>query len=175
MMTYLKRYIALLVLCGTLSQCEMLGIKPKNELPPETQEGKNTFGFLLNGEVWRPEGRAGLTNNFQPYLRPYGGEFSVGAYKKKGDIDQSIGVAIRNLTNIGIYTLDGYNGIIGFGDISKSCEYNWGGIDKQQGIITITKYDREKFIVSGRFEAVLVTKNCDTIKITQGRFDVKFD
>jgi hypothetical protein len=27
-----------------------------DKLPPETQNGNNTFGCLLNGKVWLPEG-----------------------------------------------------------------------------------------------------------------------
>ncbi len=32
------------------------------QLPPATQEGKNTFGFLLNGKVWVPKGNSGSSN-----------------------------------------------------------------------------------------------------------------
>ena len=36
------------------------------ELPPVTQEGKNTCGFLVNGKVWLPKGRVG---NGSPNLK----------------------------------------------------------------------------------------------------------
>ncbi len=43
------------------AQCK----KPKvdsNGLPAATQEGKNTFGFLLNGQPWPPHGFNGTAN-----------------------------------------------------------------------------------------------------------------
>jgi len=57
----------MLVLCSSFTQRELLGIKPKNELPAETQEGKNTLGCLVNGEVSLPKGiTGGITYNFNP-------------------------------------------------------------------------------------------------------------
>ena len=35
---------------------------PEIGLPPATLEGKNTAGFLLNGEVWLPKGDNGYPN-----------------------------------------------------------------------------------------------------------------
>lgn len=36
---------------------------PVDQLPHATQTGANTLGFLLNGEVWTPKGRVGITSN----------------------------------------------------------------------------------------------------------------
>lgn len=36
--------------------------RDSNGLPPATQEGKNTLGFLLNGKPWKPQGSNGTAN-----------------------------------------------------------------------------------------------------------------
>nr|WP_315258202.1 hypothetical protein [uncultured Flavobacterium sp.] len=58
----MKNLLLLLTIALTLSCCDKDDDKPKNpidQLPPATQIGANTFGCLLDGEVFKP----GLTNN----------------------------------------------------------------------------------------------------------------
>ncbi len=52
-----------------------------NGLPAATQEGKNTLGFLLNGQLWKPQGfrRTGhLSIDFDPNFNQ--GGFNIVAY-----------------------------------------------------------------------------------------------
>ena len=42
------------------------------------------------------------------------------------------------------------------------------------GSMTIDKFDRAQRVVSGRFVFTLYQIGCDSIKITNGRFDLKF-
>jgi len=44
--------LSVLTLCAT--SCTEKDYEEK--LPPETQEGRYTFGCLVNGEIWLPEG-----------------------------------------------------------------------------------------------------------------------
>jgi len=53
--------IILLVLSSIFATCKK-NPTDSNGLPPATQEGKNTFGFLLNGQVWTPQGNNGTAN-----------------------------------------------------------------------------------------------------------------
>ena len=48
----------------TAAQCK----KDKLALPPETQEGKNTFGCLVNGQVLTPKG-GGIAPNYDCYYQ----------------------------------------------------------------------------------------------------------
>ena len=51
-------------------------------LPEATMEGKNTFGCLVNGEVWLPKGYAGYSNldiSYDPYYA--GGAFGLSTYR----------------------------------------------------------------------------------------------
>lgn len=41
----------------TASMCKKKPVDPIDQLPPETQTGANTFGCLVNGEVFKPGGR----------------------------------------------------------------------------------------------------------------------
>lgn len=45
---------------------------------------------------------------------------------------------------------------------------------ESSGSMTITKLDRTNRLIVGIFNATLSKAGCDTIKITNGRFDVKF-
>ncbi|TAG14645.1 MAG: hypothetical protein EAZ41_00725 [Sphingobacteriia bacterium] len=52
-----------------------------NGLPKATQEGKNTLGFLLNGQPWTPKGIRGTGNlsiDFDPNFN--NGIFNIVAY-----------------------------------------------------------------------------------------------
>src|ERR1039457_5887697 len=54
-----------------------------NGLPPATQTGANTFGFLLNGKPWIPSGYDSYMNNLSLYLDPgyRNGVFEISAYQ----------------------------------------------------------------------------------------------
>ena len=53
------------------------------------------------------------------------------------------------------------------------CEYDRDSTVYREGKLTITKFDLENQIISGTFEFTLTKPGCDTIKVTQGRFDMK--
>jgi len=56
---------------------------------------------------------------------------------------------------------------------SNNCNFISDPSNYKNGYLKITKYDLSNGIVSGEFEFTLYdsTIGCDTIKITQGRFD----
>src|SRR5687768_7246469 len=64
--------------------------KPPATLPPMTQEGKNTFGCKVNGEIWVPYTKCGFGSN------PCG-ELAVTAYKTQ----QSSSLPLSFNINIG--------------------------------------------------------------------------
>jgi hypothetical protein len=53
--------LALLVSILQFSGCDIFPT-PKEKLPPITHEDKNTFGCLVNGKVWLPNGNDGTSN-----------------------------------------------------------------------------------------------------------------
>jgi len=63
------------------SSCKKEKIDP-NALPQTTQEGKNTLGFLLNGQTWTPNGFNGTANLSLSYDATFsGGVFNLAAYR----------------------------------------------------------------------------------------------
>jgi hypothetical protein len=55
----------------------------------------------------------------------------------------------------------------------KKCQYYFDKDVYTHGSLTITKFDLKNEIISGTFEFTLYRQDCDTIKFTQGRFDMK--
>jgi hypothetical protein len=159
---------------------------PKTELeklPAITQKGANTFGCLVDGVAWLPNGTK-LQNggsNIQVYVDPtfQGGRFSVSG-DKYNEPNQFISIGSSKCTSVGMYNFDSsFNLIQFYRNISGSIYVNYTSIDfmiYKKGFLNITKYDLSSGIFSGTFEGKLYKTNGsygDTIRITNGRFDVK--
>jgi hypothetical protein len=149
-----------------------------NGLPAATQEGKNTLGFLLNGQPWTPQGVRGTGNLSIDYDGGFKqGIFSIVAYNFKTQISEQFIIGVRDSLNfinapitlsldrLSLYSVS-YN---------TPCDYfNQLNDVTSSGKITITKLDRTNRIISGTFSATLTKSGCSEIKITDGRFDMKF-
>ena len=149
-----------------------------NGLPAATQEGKNTIGFLLNGQPWKPQGVRGTGNLSIDYDASFNqGIFSIVAYNFNTPLSQQFIIGVRDslnfmnapivlsLNRISLYSLS-YN---------TPCDYfNQLNDVTSIGNLTITKLDRTNRIISGTFNATLSKTGCAEIKITDGRFDMKF-
>jgi hypothetical protein len=150
------------------------------QLPPATQEGKNTCGFLVNGKVWLPKGRVGNGSpNLKWWYDPgyHNGTFNINGYrydKSEGDKFTSFVIAIDNFSSPGIFYLNTAGRVCGYSDYNKNCiYYREDTISRGNNHINITKFDLQSGIVAGTFEFTLAKDGCDTIRITQGRFDIK--
>jgi hypothetical protein len=138
---------------------------PKEELPAITQEGRNTFGFLLNGEVWLPKGpllRRNLDISFYDKGR-------IGIVAKRSitekNVDQYISISSENIENIGEYPLFVY-----YNDHISNCNFNERNI---VGVLKVTRIDLNNKIISGTFSFKVEIPGCSTINATEGRFDLK--
>lgn len=165
--------------CFCFAKCEK--DKPdSNGLPPATQDGRNTLGFMLNGQPWTPQGFNGTANlsiDFDPGVN--NGVFSISAYRIITSTNREyfgIGVndSINYITPPKTYQL-GSNSLFGVYFSNNNCTYDYfdNSITKT-GLLTITKLDRTNRIISGTFNATLSKSGCTTIQITDGRFDMKF-
>jgi len=152
-------------------------------LPPATQEGKNTFGCLVNGEVWVPRVPVGS-------VTIYDKGFSFDETKGLGygygnctllempiDDWMSIGFGKSyfqptefNTTNDTSY-VKAFSILFGRGNIyyrpdeSQTLTSNW---------LTLTKIDTVRNFISGTFEFTLYSNNPlqAPIEVTEGRFDL---
>jgi hypothetical protein len=141
-------------------------------LPPPTQEGKFTFGCLVNGQAWVPRTTTRMTSFYQ------GGTLYIAAeFKGKGK-EQNMQLVVNDTalsTNIA-YDLTTFP--------NHSAEFFWYYIDKNictyapknvlSGTLTLTHFDRVNYIVSGVFEFTTAKKGCETIRVTDGRFDMQY-
>ena len=155
---------------------------PEEQLPSITQTGENTFGCLINGEIFLPKGWK---------ISIYGYDFPVSYWGSHDDRYNAITVkdfesSDSKRMDIYLYHLE-QNGTGAFTinesncltfkeanpSINIRCRYNgaWYCSAENSGILTITRYDNG--IVSGTFSCAVVNRDdpTDRIEITKGRFD----
>lgn len=153
------------------------------KLPAITQSGANTFGCLINGKAWAPNGFH-IQPNFFVIVDPgyKDGNVDIRAYRIGDGIREDISLGSDSIKSAGTFKISDYSRA-GFyfskstANLSKDfCEIFNGGIFRRNGFIKIVKYDLINGIISGEFEIQMINKDCgygDTIKITNGRFDYK--
>jgi hypothetical protein len=178
--TNMKAFIIklpLVLLCLAFLACKKDNASPIEEkLPAATMNGANTFGALVNGKVWLPKGRP---STFQPNLELIydpgyeGGSFSIRAYRveENSNSHELIVMFMTQVNHIGIYNL----GNAQAGRVlyeKEECVYE-GNEGTVEGTLEITKLDLQNGIIAGKFEFTLTNPNCDTIRVTEGRFDKK--
>jgi len=177
------RFLILLVLLFLVVRCRKNQNATPKELPPVTQEGKNTIGFKLNGEIWLPYLECSFSGNpcgelFTDVYRTQPSEmlpFSFSLAFSRETKNEYTSFSISTKPNSGIYTIG--NKIdsltILFHKPIGQLYYNYnyhGKMEKAE----ITKVDVINGIISGVFELTLYQSINDSVKITEGRFDLKF-
>jgi hypothetical protein len=168
--------LALFILCS-FQGCGVLPT-PKEVLPAATQTGANTFGCLVNGKVWLPKGNDGTSNlNLSYDLSYMGGVFNLQTYRYYGvgnNGRQNITIYLDSLSRVGQYNFYfSHNRAAIFSDWNKCSYPNDSTVIYKEGGINVTKLDLQGAILSGTFKFTLAKSNCDTIKVTEGRFDIK--
>jgi hypothetical protein len=165
----------------SLSQCKKHDsgpTKPEDLLPPATQTGAGTFGCLLNGQPWTPQGYSGTPNFITTYDAGYhNGTLQVKCYRYSSSGLQGITFGATNVIGIGTYPfpLKSENGV-SYLDNSKTAPCDiWNGNSTsytyQAGSLTLTRFDMKAGVISGTFQFRVYKLGCDTLNITQGRFD----
>ena len=160
-----------------LSQCKKKDPDPVDQLPPATQTGANTFGCLVNGQVWTPQGNDGTANYTAYYDRTFrGGNFGIRVYRLDKKASQDIIMGGDSISRVGTYSLIRVPRTVYFGDNQQpaTCQSQDGKSSQYcRGGLTITRLDTQIGIVSGTFWFTLYKPGCDSIRVTDGRFDRK--
>ena len=161
----------------SISSCKKRAANPKEVLPAATMEGKNTFGAMVNGKVWVPAGRPStfqknLDITYEPAYK--GGTLNIAAYRKINDTSgyEQLVIGMTQVDHEGVYNFGNadfseirfYNGV---------CEYDSSPNFNYQGKLEVTKLDLNKGVIAGKFEFTLTKSDCETINVTEGRFDKK--
>ncbi len=174
MRTYNYITLSLLLALTACEGCKEDAPKPKTELeklPLATQEGKNTFGCLVNGKAFIPATSINAGAVYQlGILQIYGQLFSplkeiTLVLRENG---QELITKEYSLKN---FPLSYSKCFIDKGS-NSFCEYM--PENTYMGQVTLTTIDRVKYIVSGNFEFSTAITGCDTLKITNGRFDIRY-
>jgi len=151
------------------------------KLPPITQTGANTFGCLVDGKAWLPNGSKPQTGgpNIQIYVDPtfQGGAFYVTGHQYN-NFQSQITFGSGGCTSGGLFDAALPLQAISytrFLNTVNTCEFSSSNSGSyRQGFFNISRYDLTNSIFSGTFEFTIKSQSCgDTIRITNGRFDVK--
>ncbi|OAQ38970.1 hypothetical protein A5893_13105 [Pedobacter psychrophilus] len=168
-------FLAFSFLLTTGMQCK----KDKSDtigLPAVTQEGKNTLGFLLNGEAWTPKGFNGTANLSIYYDEGFrGGVFNISAYRLFGDnsdLRERITIASDSVQTPQKITFGKKNFTVVYRN--ENCDFGNNNNSSLEGYCEITKIDKINKVFSGVFEFKFTKQGCEPINITQGRFDMKY-
>jgi hypothetical protein len=167
----------LLLLLGTIASLESCDLfeknsKPKTELeklPPATQEGKNTFGCLVDGKAWVTRSSIDASAFYQE------GVLSITATLINKVFNQGIIIGLfEDNLETKEYLLSEYPQMFGLvEDIRNNCDYVTS--ISYEGKLVITHFDQINFIISGTLEFEAYSDDCDKIiKVTHGRFDLNY-
>ena len=162
-----------------LTQCKKADPDPVSALPPATQTGANTFGCLVNGQPWTPQGYNGSSNYSVVYdAKLNGGVFDLAVYRyNAGSSAQQYMVLYANQVSAAkSYSFKSPQRTrASFNDDKTNCY--WSSRDSattyRRGHLTITRLDLAAGVIAGTFEFTLYKPGCDSVRVTQGRFDKK--
>lgn len=165
-----------------LSQCKKTS-RPLVNLPPATQSGANTFGCLLNGQPWLPTyGYLGSTPPLRVTYDPNygGGSLQIRAYRIVSGLPdgQNMLIGGSSISSPGSYVISSvgpagvtYSTGLQSGPCQEYYIYNKAPGFSMNGQLDIIRLDQTKGIIAGTFAFTLAQTGCDTLKVTQGRFD----
>ncbi|OIQ18608.1 MAG: hypothetical protein BM557_06695 [Flavobacterium sp. MedPE-SWcel] len=148
---------------------------PVDQLPPATQTGENTFGCLLDGEVFIPRGG---TNPLDCTYQFLNNEYYFGVQGNKRNTNNDlirIGIVTEGiqLSENETYNLSSND----FGNASGVYFFNTSLNYTSQtytGELTITKLDTDNQIVSGTFWFDVQDNDGVVHQIREGRFDMQY-
>ncbi|MBO3272340.1 hypothetical protein [Hymenobacter defluvii] len=188
-MSYSSRFprpVCLLSLALSLAllSCEK---EPVDRLPAATQKGKNTAGFLVDGEAWLPK-----PSTLNPGNNPVNGYWAqttkgpilgLSFSDKSLDTPSGLSITLRGVLGPGTYPLNQEPHInLGEGRSAYGSYYRLEPAPAVRyytgptatGTVTLTRLDLVKHIASGTFEFTpLEDGGTRTVQITKGRFDVR--
>ncbi len=198
-----KRLLLLLLLAPALLGCrkdvdaffnKLVPPPPPITLPAETQSGANTFGCLVNGQVW--EAKNGPTsfigNAYSPNARYSRREISISAFwrpESRGPVT-AFSLTAPRVVGPGVYLLGEAGGPFGWAHLESHpypAVLPYVTDAAHLGTLTITRLDTagRRPLVAGRFElragvrsnpgGNLPSPTPAEVVVTSGRFDVELN
>ena len=168
------------------SSCKKHTIPPGNQLsllPPATQTGANTFGCLVNGQAFVPGGSLFSGSHLQcNYIYTSGGYYLnvAASYQSSDNSIKDIDFGTDSLAIVQGQTLTFKISAHGNADALVDLITSTGNQNQYitnnavSGQLTVTKFDQSNQIVSGTFYFNAINNVNDTVKVTDGRFDMPY-
>ncbi|WP_192822075.1 hypothetical protein [Rufibacter sp. LB8] len=170
------------------SSCKKEEISEIERLPAATQEGKNTFGCLVNGKAHFPTGQMGFGvpsyqchyQNIQHDDKPKGYYFYVAGadMKSKNRALVNVGTSALALKEGEVYPLTtrgtegrAFGEYIFFGPPGEDLYMEASALT---GELRITKLDEQRHIVAGTFWFDTVNSKGEKVEVREGRFDMVY-
>jgi hypothetical protein len=178
-------FAAFALLLFTNMKCKKDDQNPIDQLPAATQTGANTFGCLVNGQLFLPKGvlfgPPFLTSYYQYLNRSNatGNYFNVSGTKKDNNINETVSINLEalNLVQGQKYTLKNYPNVgeafAQYFTVDLQANINsYVTNNIFNGELYISKFDETKGIVSGTFWFDAVNSKGEKVEVREGRFDV---
>ncbi len=168
--------VFLIITLFTFNQCKKCNTTdpaPDNPygLPNATQTGANMFACRVNGNNWISK-----TDIYNLGAFVGSDTLSFGG-SGGGNYFNRLYFFIRNASQGASYLLNDLQNRTGgvfITSTSNPCVNGTLTSNSISGILSISKYDVPNNIISGNFNCTIPIPQCDTLKITDGRFDIKF-
>jgi len=169
----MKYVLLFMALALTLNSCnsdddDHIPTNPIDQLPPPTQNGENTFGFLLNNQP------INVTSLSQQVAIYQGGILQLGGGIDNANMDIHVIINVSEPLSLNeVYDLTNTpNNLAIFVNNGLNCYYDYPNtID---GSLTLTNFNQTNYVVSGTFEFSTVNELCEPVYITNGRFDMQY-
>ncbi|WP_291720611.1 hypothetical protein [Bernardetia sp.] len=147
---------------------------PIDLLPPATQIGENTFGCLVDGESFTPDGSP---NSFSGSYNFHDGGYDLivgGGNSQKDEISGvSVGTESLSINTGEKYSLFTRTSGNAYGSVYRSSNTSYTS-SEYSGELFISKHDPENRIISGTFWYDIKDAFGDVHEIREGRFDIKY-
>lgn len=157
---------------------------PIDVLPPKTAIGKNNLGFMLDNKVWVAENASTLGFSMDTYLDD-NQVVHIRAVKNVsrsyGDIFQTFEIAFRpqadsvyifNVPSPYSFSNQTDSVSVFWYDAAKGCTENDIPVELENLDFTLTHILNDGLILAGEFSMDILVDDCESFRITDGRFDV---
>lgn len=187
-MKQLSPLLTLLLLVVLFStSCKKKDVAPIDQLPALTTEGKNTFGCLVNGEVFKPKGSMFAGPKLECFYQFVDGEYHFGLSASM-DEKESCELYVIYVFNDGSAIEEGKTYKLKTRTESSSASGMYTAANSQckdpaivyetnelaDGELKIIHFELEKQIVSGTFWFDAVNDKGEKVEVREGRFDMQF-
>ncbi len=176
MKNYIQFILPLILLVASCND-DQESVTPEPQLPPITSEGNNTFGCLIDGELFLA--RKSTAAFMEPDPLFYAHYVDSVLYISANDIEKSKYVILNTIFYGDELKLPVYNpNARDYGSISQYIDFNIkiGGARyfvNMNGTDSMVILHNDQNIIAGTFEFEAIGEDlADTIHITEGRFDI---